>query len=64
MIGIISRIMDDPNENNLRLRLQEFFDLRYVTQIDFAPTKLIAYGSVALVAGIVATAIAAYIFKV
>jgi hypothetical protein len=56
--------MDDSDENNLRLRLQEFFDIRYVTQLEFGPTKLIAYGSVGLVAAAFVTGIAAYFFKV
>jgi hypothetical protein len=53
----------DPDERNLTLRLQEYFNTKYVTHIEFAPVKLIAYGSVALVTGLVATGIAAYLFK-
>jgi hypothetical protein len=56
--------MDDPDENNLRLRLQELFDLRYLTQLEFGPVKLIAYGSVGLVAAAFVTGIAAYFLKV
>lgn len=56
--------MPDPEENNLRLRLQEFFDLRYVTQLEFGPTKLIAYGSVGLIAAAFITGVAAYLFHV
>lgn len=51
------------DEQGLRLRLQEFFDLRYITKSDFLPTRLIAYGSVALVTAAFITGIAAYLFK-